>query len=45
MENLERITSAFRIEGKIAAIKPLGNGLINDTFKVTRARPTSTARS
>ncbi len=35
MENLERITSAFRIEGKIAAIKPLGNGLINDTFKVT----------
>ncbi|MCF0174768.1 MAG: aminoglycoside phosphotransferase, partial [Bacteroidales bacterium] len=35
MEDLKKIASLFAIEGKIADIRPLGNGLINDTFKVT----------
>ncbi|MBR1574707.1 MAG: aminoglycoside phosphotransferase family protein [Bacteroidales bacterium] len=35
MEELIRIASRFALEGNIAEIKPLGNGLINDTFKVT----------
>ncbi len=31
---MEKIVSAFAAEGKIESITPLGNGLINDTFKV-----------
>lgn len=34
MENLKSIASNFKIEGFVSNIKPLGNGLINDTFKV-----------
>ena len=34
---LTNVASAFMLEGKIAEIKPLGNGLINDTFKITTA--------
>ncbi len=35
MTDLQSIASAFRIEGTVSGIAPLGNGLINDTFKVT----------
>lgn len=35
MENLIGIVKKFAIEGDIKNIKPLGNGLINDTYKVT----------
>lgn len=33
-ENLKLIAEKFRIEGNIVSINPLGNGLINDTYKV-----------
>ena len=33
MGNLESILGRFAIEGKIKEVKPLGNGLINDTYK------------
>ncbi|MBU0290049.1 aminoglycoside phosphotransferase family protein [Hallella faecis] len=32
--NLDNILSQFLIEGKVESVKPLGNGLINDTFRV-----------
>ena len=32
--NLDNILSQFVIEGKVESVKPLGNGLINDTFRV-----------
>lgn len=32
--NLDNILSQFLIEGKVESVKPLGNGLINDTFLV-----------
>lgn len=32
--NLDNILSQFLIEGKMESVKPLGNGLINDTFRV-----------
>lgn len=35
MNNPEHIISHFNIHGSIAEVKPLGNGLINDTYKVT----------
>ena len=34
MNNLNFITSQFLIEGTIGEIKPLGNGLINDTYRI-----------
>lgn len=34
MENLKEIVLKFNIEGEINDVKPLGEGLINDTFKV-----------
>lgn len=34
MENLKDIVSKFDIEGKVADVKPMGEGLINDTYKV-----------
>lgn len=34
MENLKEITQQFQIDREISEIKPLGEGLINDTFKV-----------
>lgn len=30
----EKIVELFAIEGEVKEIKPLGNGLINDTYKV-----------
>jgi Ser/Thr protein kinase RdoA (MazF antagonist) len=33
-ERLNNILSHFKIEGTVKDIKPLGNGLINDTYKV-----------
>lgn len=35
MDTLKTIATLFRIEGQISDVKPLGNGLINDTYKVT----------
>lgn len=32
---IETILRSFLMEGTVEAIKPLGNGLINDTFKIT----------
>ena len=34
MENLKAIVLKFNIEDKVTEVKPLGEGLINDTFKV-----------
>ena len=34
MKDLVAIASQFALEGRILEIKPLGNGLINDTFRV-----------
>ncbi|MDE5761415.1 MAG: aminoglycoside phosphotransferase, partial [Bacteroides sp.] len=35
MKDLLSIVSHFQLEGTIREIKPLGAGLINDTYKVT----------
>ena len=35
MEDLKAIVNRFDIEGVVKEISPLGNGLINDTYKVT----------
>ena len=35
MKDLKPIISQFDIIGTVNEIKPLGNGLINDTYKVT----------
>lgn len=35
MNDLFKIVTEFNIQGTIAEIKPLGTGLINDTYKVT----------
>ncbi len=35
MEDLKTIVERFAIEGDVKEIAPLGNGLINDTYKVT----------
>lgn len=37
MTDYKEILSHFCIEGEITEVKPLGNGLINDTFKATTA--------
>ena len=37
MKNLFDIVSHFKIEGDVRSINPLGEGLINDTFKVITA--------
>ena len=37
--NLESIAKRFAIEGEVKEIKPLGNGLINDTYKITTDGP------
>ena len=36
---LQNIVQQFDIKGTVKEIKPLGNGLINDTYKVTTAEP------
>jgi hypothetical protein len=33
-EELKSIASKFALQGKVSSIKPLGNGLINDTYKI-----------
>ena len=35
MKDLKPIISKFDITGTVNEVKPLGNGLINDTYKVT----------
>lgn len=37
MDNLKNIISHFATEGTVTEIKPMGAGLINDTYKVTTA--------
>ncbi|MDY5946695.1 MAG: aminoglycoside phosphotransferase family protein [Prevotella sp.] len=37
MNNLNTIASQFLIEGTVNTIRPLGNGLINDTYRVATA--------
>ena len=37
--NLQNIVSQFAIEGTVNEVKPLGNGLINTTYKVTTTGP------
>lgn len=37
--NLENIAKHFDIQGEVKEIKPLGNGLINDTYKITTDGP------
>ena len=37
MKDLQSITSQFATEGTITEIRPLGNGLINDTYRVNTA--------
>ena len=39
MNNLNQIISHFSITGTVADVKPLGNGLINDTYKIPQPRP------
>ena len=36
MKDLKDILSHFSLAGKILEIKPLGAGLINDSYKVTK---------
>ncbi|MBO4585471.1 MAG: aminoglycoside phosphotransferase family protein [Bacteroidales bacterium] len=37
MDNLLSILNLFALEGEITEVKPLGNGLINDTYKAVTA--------
>ncbi|MBR4775960.1 MAG: aminoglycoside phosphotransferase family protein [Bacteroidales bacterium] len=39
MKDLKSIVSAFEIKGNVLEVKPLGNGLINDTFVVRTDGP------
>ena len=39
MNNLNQIISHFNIKGTVSDVKPLGNGLINDTYKVNTVEP------
>lgn len=39
MKDLQSIVSKFAIQGTLQEIKPLGAGLINDTYKVTTQEP------
>lgn len=41
MKNLESILKNFLIKGEVKEITPFGNGLINDTFKVSTHTPTT----
>ena len=38
-EQLSNIVSHFQTQGTVNDIRPLGSGLINDTYKVTTAEP------
>ena len=40
-EELRDIVARFAVEGNVIAVEPLGNGLINDTFKVKTDGPRS----
>ncbi|MFV0588947.1 phosphotransferase enzyme family protein [Bacteroides reticulotermitis] len=41
MKDLSKIVEDFNTQGTIKAIKPLGGGLINDTYKVETTEPNS----
>ena len=38
-KNLLQLVSHFDVKGTVKSVKPLGNGLINDTYKVTMNEP------
>ena len=38
-KNLLQLVSHFDVNGTVKSVKPLGNGLINDTYKVTMNEP------
>ena len=38
MKDLSSIVAKFKVQGTIEEIKPLGAGLINDTYKVNAER-------
>ena len=38
-KNLLQLVSHFNVKGTVKSVKPLGNGLINDTYKVTMNEP------
>ncbi|MBO6190237.1 MAG: aminoglycoside phosphotransferase family protein [Alloprevotella sp.] len=38
-KDLQQIVAQFEIKGTVGEVKPLGNGLINTTYKVTTAEP------
>lgn len=38
-EELKNIVARFAVEGQVLAVEPLGNGLINDTFRVKTDGP------
>ena len=38
-KNLLQLVSHFNVNGTVKSVKPLGNGLINDTYKVTMNEP------
>ena len=39
MKDLSSIVAKFKVQGTIEEIKPLGAGLINDTYKVNTKEP------
>lgn len=41
MDNLKNIIALFNIQGDVVKISPLGNGLINTTYKVETASPST----
>ena len=41
MNNLQNIVAQFATEGTVSDIRPLGNGLINDTYRVITAEATA----
>jgi Ser/Thr protein kinase RdoA (MazF antagonist) len=41
MKDLRNIATRFNIQGNVSDIRPLGNGLINDTFLVSTMEPDS----
>ena len=41
MNDLQNIVSHFSIDGTLSDIKPLGTGLINDSYQVTQLKKIS----
>ena len=41
MEKWNHVLSRFCLEGTVSEVLPLGEGLINDTYRVTTAEPSA----